>query len=387
MKKLFWGFFLSAALPLLASDGVPSRSDVLKEMAIPSTETVRGQKDGVGYAQTSAQMDETWRLSENPPSPLCFGKEPGKEAIAVIVPHDDYVYAGRVYRQVIPSLKAKTVVIIAPFHKWRDFNVKGKVIFDSYKSWRTPDGDVPVSKMRETMIGGLTNGQYVQDNTMHDAEHSIEGPLFWLKHSNPSVEIIPILVTPMDFQTMQEILYNLGMAFGNYLEFNGKKIGGDVAFLISADAVHYGSDFSYTPYGQGGTEAYTKAVETDEQIISKLLSGTVNERRLRAIFNKFQDMNAPESSKITWCGRFSIPFGLSLASELFNGLKGKGNRPLVVYGNPIAYSTSIGAPQLPSKTGLSTTAPSNLYHFVGYPGVIYDSALVELLSQNKEPLE
>jgi MEMO1 family protein len=388
MKKLFLSFLSIASLSLTCVGAAPARNDVLKEMAVPSTDTVRGQKDGVGYAKTPEQMNEIWKLSESGPSPLCFGEEAMSGALAVIAPHDDYVYAGRVYRSIIPSITAKTVVIIAPFHRWKDFDVKGKIIFDGYKTWRTPDGEVPVSKIRETIIGGLPENEYVRDNTMHDSEHSIEGPLYWLKHSNPSVEIIPILVTPMDYESMQLTLNDLGIVLGNYLEFTGQKVGTDIAVLISADAVHYGGDFNYTPYGAGGTEAYTKAVEEDKAIVSKLLSGTVNERRLKAIFERFQDVNAPENSKMTWCGRFSVPFGLSIASQLFGGLKGKGeSRGLVCYGRPIAYSTSIGAPSLPSRTGLSTTAPSNLYHFVGYPAVIYGKAMVQPLKQNQEPLQ
>jgi MEMO1 family protein len=387
MKKLFLSFLLIALPSLVCIGSVPAKDDVLREMAIPSTETVRGQKDGVGYAKNAEQMNVIWDLSETGPSPLCFGEETMKGALTVIAPHDDYVYAGRLYKSIIPSIKAKTVVIVGPFHRWKDFDVKGKIIFDGYKAWRTPDGDVPVSKMRENIISGLPANEYVRDNTMHDAEHSIEGPLYWLKHSNPSVEIIPILVTPMDYQTMQQTINDLETTLANYLEFTGQTVGNDIAFLISADAVHYGEDFKYTPYGAGGTEAYIKAVEDDKVIVSKLLSGTVNERRLKAIFERFQDVNVPESYKITWCGRFSIPFGLSVASQLFNELKGRGNKGLVFYGRPIAYSTSIGAPSLPSRTGMSTTAPSNLYHFVGYPAVIYGQAMVEPLKQNKEPLQ
>lgn len=388
MKILSAAFLLLMLSAAALYAAAPDRNAVLKEMAVPSTETVRGQKDGVGYAKTAAQMDEAWKLSESGPSPLCFNEEVIDGALAVIAPHDDYVYAGRVYRAIIPALKARTVVIIAPFHRWRDFGVRGKLVFDSYKAWRTPDGDVPVSRLRETMIAGLTAPEYVVDNTMHDAEHSVEGPLYWLRRANPSVEIVPVLVTPMDYQSMEQVLHDIGMAVGNYMEFTGQKVGTDVAFLISADAIHYGEDFKYTPYGAGGTEAYLKAVEEDKLIVSRLLSGTVNERRVKAIFERFQDLNAPDSSNMTWCGRFSIPFGLGLTSQLFKGLKAKGESSILVcYGRPVAYSTSVGAPSLPSTTGLASTAPSNLYHFVGYPAVIYGQAHVPPLTQGKEPLQ
>jgi hypothetical protein len=43
-----------------------------------------------------------------------------------------------------------------------------------------------------------------------------------------------------------------------------------------------------------------------------------------------------------------------------------------VTGHPVAYTTSIGSPQLDLRdVNMGPTAPSNLYHFVGYPGVAF----------------
>jgi len=39
---------------------------------------------------------------------------------------------------------------------------------------------------------------------------------------------------------------------------------------------------------------------------------------------------------------------------------------------PLAYATSVGQPELPVREiGLGATAPANLYHFVGQPGVAF----------------
>lgn len=363
---------------------IPKRDTVLKEMAIPSTDKVRGQKDGIGYAKTKEQMDEIYQLSDLEPSPLIFGNDLPSKAITVIVPHDDYVYAGRVYKKLIPLIKAKTVFIIGPLHRWKDFYVKDKIVFDAYESWRTPDGEVKISKYRDLLIRTISPQVYIQDNTIFDSEHSIEGPLYFLKRSNPNVEIIPILVSPMSYQRMTEILSEIISVLGPQLEFKNVKVSEEIGFVISADAVHYGKDFNYTPYGDGGVSAYQKAVEEDKEIITNLLSQSVTEIRVRAIYTKFQDSAYPQKSNITWCGRFSIPFGLALSSTLLKSVEGRKNKAFVLYGHPLAYSTSIEAPTLPSKTGLSTTAPSNLYHFVGYPGVYYDVAFKDPLEQLRE---
>jgi hypothetical protein len=41
-------------------------------------------------------------------------------------------------------------------------------------------------------------------------------------------------------------------------------------------------------------------------------------------------------------------------------------------GMPVAYATSVGAPELRVRdVGLGETAPANLYHFVGYPAAVW----------------
>lgn len=382
MKNLL--SFILAFFSIFIFASTPTREEILKEMAIPSTDTVRGQKDGIGYAKTKEQMEEIYNISLEPPSPNIFGEEPSSSAFCVIVPHDDYLYAGRIYRQLLTMIKAKTVFIIGPLHRWRDFDIKNKIVLDGYSSWRTPDGEVKVSKIRDLVIKGLPEDKYVQSNTVFDSEHSIEGPLYFLKHTNKDVEIVPILVPPMDYRTMLDIMSDLITAVGTYMEFNELFVGDDIAFVISADAVHYGKDFNYTPYGDGGCDAYQKAVEEDKDIILNLLTKSVTPIRVKAIFERFQDLYAPEKAKITWCGRFSIPFGLSLGFNLFKVMNGRKNKAKAFYGYPLCYSTSVGSPTLPSKTGLGTTAPSNLYHFVGYPGVYYKEAIKNPIEQLRE---
>jgi hypothetical protein len=75
----------------------------------------------------------------------------------------------------------------------------------------------------------------------------------------------------------------------------------------------------------------------------------------------------PNVYRLTWCGRFSIPFGLLLLGETASAL----GLPAPT-GTPISYSTSVGQPELPLReAGLGETAPANLYHFVGFPAAAY----------------
>jgi hypothetical protein len=88
--------------------------------------------------------------------------------------------------------------------------------------------------------------------------------------------------------------------------------------------------------------------------------------KTRQAFETFCDPEDPGQYRLTWCGRFCIPLGLLLLEKLASA-QGKN-----LIGSPLAYATSVGSPQLLAKTpGLGVTAPSNLYHFVGYPAAGY----------------
>src|SRR5213078_523822 len=89
----------------------PGLEEVRREMGIPSQDrALRGQRDTVGYASRAAQMDSVWRLSALPPAPESLGTAPAAGVVAVIAPHDDYLYAGRVYPRVLPMVRFRSRV-------------------------------------------------------------------------------------------------------------------------------------------------------------------------------------------------------------------------------------------------------------------------------------
>ena len=84
---------------------------------------------------------------------------------------------------------------------------------------------------------------------------------------------------------------------------------------------------------------------------------------------------------MTWCGRFSIPLGLVALSRLGRDLG------LPLDARPLAYATSVGAPELPVRgDGLGETAPANLYHFVGYPSLAVVQAGARIENQDLTPI-
>ncbi len=359
---------LVAARTTRAADPLvpPTLDEVRKEMGIPSKGDLRGQKDAVGFASTSAQMAEAWSASSAGPAPESLGTAPADPSWGIICPHDDFLYAGRVYRSVIPSVKAKRVIILGVFHGWRKFGARDVLVFDDYRAWRAPDGEIKVSSLREGLLSRLPKEDVVQNDAMHDSEHSVEAIAYWLKHQDPDLEIVPILVPTMSFERMQDLSARLAEAISAEMKATGWKMGTDLAVVISSDAVHYGPDFKFTPYGDGGVDAYIKACATDRALLTGPLAGEVTTDSIRRVFETFCDPKDPGQYRLTWCGRFSIPFGLLTLERLAAAQRQR------VDGQPVAYATSVGWPQLAVKAeGMGTTAPSNLYHFVGYPAAAY----------------
>ena len=261
-------------------------------------------------------------------------------------------------------MTARTVVLVGVFHTWRRFGTHDVLVFDADRAWRTPDGELPVSPLRDELLASIPAGSTVVSDTFHDGEHSLEALAYWLHHARRDREIVPVLVATSSFGRLQELSAQLGQALATTMRQRGLQLGRDVAVVISADAVHYGPDFAQTPFGEGGVSAYQQAVARDRALLTGPLAGPVTTAKLGEAFSTWVDPADPGTYRVSWCGRFSIPFGLMLLSDLAGRLGLPAPQAV-----PVAYGTSVGGPELPLReTGLGTTAPANLYHFVGYPG-------------------
>jgi AmmeMemoRadiSam system protein B len=346
----------------------PTRDEILKGMGIPSVGLdLRGQQDAVGFASRADQMARVWDLSATPPAPERLGDPPAPGVAGAICPHDDYLYAARVYRQILPLVTARRIVLVGVFHKYRKFGVHDRLVFDPYRAWRAPDGEIPVSALREELLAALPAQDWLQDAAMHDSEHSLEALAYWLKHARPDVEIVPIIIPAASFARLQEMAGHLGTALASRMRAHGWKLGRDVAVVISSDAVHYGADFKYAPFGEGGVEAYVKATDQDRSLLRGALAGPVEPEKIRQAYETFVDPLNPDQYRLTWCGRFAVPFGMLLLESTARSLGT--SAPL---GHPVAYATSVGSPELAVRdVGLGPTAPANLYHFVGYPAAAF----------------
>jgi AmmeMemoRadiSam system protein B len=360
------GFLLTCAAPASAQTRAYVPADSIRQlMVIPSHGSVRGRIDSTSYAYHASQMAKIWERATAPPAPDSLAPAPAPGVAGIICPHDDFSFAGRVYRRVIPLVTARTVVLFGVFHRYRRFEERNRVVFDTYRHWTAPDGAVPVSSLREGLLKRLPRADWVQDSTAHDAEHSLEPLVCWLRHTRPDLEIVPIIVPASPFDRLQTIAGDLASALEAELKARNWRMGRDVAIAISADAIHYGPDFKQTVFGEGGPEAYDKAVERDHQLLEGPMSDALTVPNIRTLYGTFVDPDHPDDYRWTWCGRFSVPLGLLVLERLGRNTGG-------TFGHPVAYGTSISAPELGLRDiGMSPTAPSNLYHFVGYPGVAF----------------
>jgi AmmeMemoRadiSam system protein B len=360
-----------------APDINPAIQQLLDRVAIKPQGDHRGQADIVGFASTAEQMDrvlaQCQELAETQKSVLRerHGWTAETSFLAGICPHDDYYYAGRLYSLVMSRIRAKRVILFGVFHKARIFECRDQLVFDSYRTWHGPYGDVPVSALREEIVKRIPTSDYVIDNRMHMVEHSVEAIVPFLQAYNRDVEIVPILVPYMDWDTLDRLAGQVAIALIAVCRENNWRLGWDVSLMCSSDAVHYGnvgwggSDFA--PFGID-LHGYQMAVNREIELAENYLCGAVDRQKLQEFLYHCVDPDDVTRYRIPWCGRFSIPFGLNVASRVTEALE---SRPLL--GNMLDYGTSISEASLDlaGLDSLGPTAPNNFLHWVGYTAIGY----------------
>lgn len=354
----------------------PTRAEVEAMMGLPSEgDRVRGQMDTVGFVVRAGAAEEVVSTAVILESESLaaqdsrLGMSTGQGFVGGICPHDDHLYASRVYVHLTERVEAPRVILIGVFHRAKSWGLKDRIVFDHFDAWHAPWGPIEVDGLREELIAALPADTYVVDNAMQGREHSLEALLPFLQRNHPERTIVPILVPYMGWDRMQELTDELAEALVAIMKSNGWRLGRDVAVVVSSDAVHYGPDFAHAPFGTDA-EAHEKAAGRDRSLAAENLSGQLDPAALHRFLDTLVD---PETLdyRLPWCGRFSIPFGLELLRKVSLGSEGK-----TPEGALLRYGTSLTEPELPvseatRKAGLGYTAPSNFHHWVGYAAVGY----------------
>lgn len=337
---------------------------------------VRQPVDTVGFATHAWQMDSIMaripRLNRLPEG-MQFnytGKKSPSVQKAAICPHDDYVYAGWLYPEVLKNIHANTVILFGVAHKAKKFNVENKLVFDSFDEWKEPYGNVRIPGLREKITKTLPAESYIVHDSLQQAEHSVEAIIPFLQYYNRKIKIISILVPYMSFERMNQLADQLASGITEVLKSEGLKWGKDVAFVMSTDAVHYGDeDWNGSNFAFYGCDdkGYAEAKAHETEILNTSLTGPMDPGKAR----KFNQYTLKEEDyktyKWTWCGRYSVPFGLLTITKMQKDLPGK---PLE--GIKMGYGTSLDEPKINvSDIGMGKTAVATMHHWVGYAAVGY----------------
>jgi len=326
---------------------------------------IRQFHDSIGFAKHDWQLDSIIARIDN--SDKTQHKEIYK---AVINPHDDYKYAAGLYAKTLSGIKANTVILIGVAHRARNYDLQDKLIFGSFNSWESPYGEVKISALRNELLQNLKKETHVVHDSMMQLEHSLEAIVPFLQYQNKDVEIIPLLVPYMKFEDMQKFSKLLAEAFSTIMKEQGIEYGKDLAVVISNDAIHYGNeDWGGSDLAPFGTdkEGNEKAHQKDLKIIEETLKGELDDTKIKNFNNYTVQAENYKEYKWTWCGRYSMPFGLLFANDL-SKITGNGN----LYGEMLDYRSSLRNKHIKVEDlGMGTTAPSKATHWVAYLGMAY----------------
>ena len=335
----------------------------------------RGLADTVGFAQFERQIEAVMRrISAQDGTKLerileGKGVAPGDRWRMAIAPHDDYAYAGYMYPLVLRNMAAAVIIIFGVAHRARQLGIENQLVFDSFTHWRGPYGDIAVSPLRGRIMAKLSEHHWCVSDEMQSIEHSVEAKLPFLQYYNRAVEFVPILVPCMPFARMNELASELASAIA-WLMLDERLVwGSGIALMSSTDAVHYGDDGwsgrNFAFYG-ADAEGYAKALAHEQQIMNDCFRGSLERDKIERFTRYTLADHDHREYKWTWCGRYSVPFGLLTSRHLQRSLRAP---PLT--GTILGYTTSLEDQRIRvhDLDGMGVTAPATLRHWVGYAAV------------------
>jgi len=217
----------------------------------------------------------------------------------------------------------------------------------------------------------LPENNFIVHDSMQVIEHSLEAIIPFLHKKNRKAEVIPILVPYMNYEAIDSLSNNFSQVVHELMKAKNWVYGKDLAVVISNDAVHYGDlewngSTTMAPMGTdaAGTE---KARQMDLEIINKCLTDKLTADKIKLFTEYTVKKEDYKEYKWVWCGRYSVPFGLSFANKL-NRLENQEE----LTGTFLGYQTSIDHPLIEVEDiEMTVSALSTNRHWVGYTSIIY----------------
>jgi len=321
----------------------------------------RPVKDDIGFCWNLASMERLCRFLEtegpknNTPLPI----------IAAVSPHDDYLYAGKMYFPLFSRLRTREVLIFGVTHgtvRKEIGDPRGVLMFDAYPSWKGVRGNVPIAPLREYLLKNLDTSMVLVSNRAHQLEHSIEALVPFLQYYNPDIRITPVMVTAMPWDRMQQVATEVARFVRAYVHERGLIPGKDFVILVSSDANHYGVDFDNSPFGLDA-QAHAKAIALDQKLAQDYCTGMLEEEKIGQLTQQLWGGDYLTPGRVLWCGKYSVPFGLLVASKTFD---------MPLKGTVLRYGDTYTGGVIPLlETGMGLTAPYSLKHWVGFFSLAY----------------
>ena len=259
---------------------------------------IRPIRDSVGFCWNPVQMERFVSYLMSIEKELAYTKQ----IVAGISPHDDYLYAGRMYYPLFRSLRARQIVIFGVTHgtvRKEIGDPKGILLLDGYKEWNGCGKNIGISPLRDYLLSRLDTSMFRLDNKAHRLEHSIEALVPWIQYFNPDATITPIMVTAMPYERMDEISKQLASIIADYVATDHLTLGKDLVFLCSSDANHYGKDFSNSPFGMDDA-AHAKGTAQDQRVASEFLSGQIDTTKIRMLTSALKDSLSYPKVQVEW---------------------------------------------------------------------------------------
>ena len=325
---------------------------------------IRYWNDPVGYTKYDWQLDSIYSRLDIKDS------KNSMQWKAAISPHDAYKYSGRLYYESLKGINSNTIILVGVAHFARNFDLQDKIIFGDFTHWESPYGELKVSHLNSKIIEQLPQSSYLVHNEIYETEHSLEAIVPFLHRKNKNLEIIPILVPYINYKTIEGVSNDLSNVVSKILKEKNLEYGKDVSIVISSDAVHYGNEGwskDLAPFGVDD-EGIKKARALDMEIIEKCLVDEIGNEKVKKFTEYTVQANDYKEYKWVWCGRYSVPFGVSFANKLNQVLHSK---PLS--GTFLEYQTSIDHDLIKVEDlGVETKTIANQNHWVAYASIKFE---------------
>ena len=174
----------------------------------------------------------------------------------LILPHAGWAYSGLTAWRAMRLVRGagfQRVVVLAPSHRaW----IENRLVATEAPSVATPLGRIPVD--REWLDRLALLAPVVRNDRVHIAEHSaqVEFPLLQLALGD-GFSIVPLVMGSFGADQMAMCARAIGRLMDDR-----------TLLAVSSDFTHYGSDFDYAPYGEGGEDVRRKVAALDSEAFS-----------------------------------------------------------------------------------------------------------------------